>query len=150
MPIICQCKWPFRSYSGNKLSTGTQLLVSTEDDFNRQCFINQSTLPIQRQSYVNASGRCILTQGTRTLCWTHLLVSTEDNFTPIPTTITFPNPGQYLPIHQKSWTHLPSQCRSKANPGTMHQFYGIPVQICQFITNPSTIRQPIAADPVTI
>ena len=102
------------------------------------------------QSYVNASGQRVLIQGTRTLCWTHLLVSTEDNFTPILTTITFPNPGQYLPIHQKSWTHLPSQCRSKANPGTMHQFYGIPVQICQFITNPSTIRQPIAADPVTI
>ena len=32
----------------------------------------------------------------------------------------------------------------------MHQFYDIPVQICQFITNPSTIRQPITANPVTI
>ena len=79
MPIICQCKWPFRSYSGNKLSTGTQLLVSTEDDFNRQCLINQSTLPTQRQSYVNASGKCTLIFWNKYLCG-RLLVSAEDDF----------------------------------------------------------------------
>ena len=55
MPINSQYIWPFRSYTGNKLSTGTQLMVSTEDDFNRQCFINQSTLPIQCQYNANTT-----------------------------------------------------------------------------------------------
>ena len=106
----------------------------------QQC--QQSTMPIQLQSHVNASGHSVLTQGTRTLCWTHLLVSTEDNFTPIPTTITFPNPGQYLPIHQKYIT---------ANPVTIWQSHAIsslPIQYqsanllliqCQSITNTSDL-----------
>ena len=75
MPINSQYIWPFRSYTGNKLSTGTQLMVSTEDDFNRQCFINQSTLPILCQCIWPT---CSYT-GNKYLCG-RLLVSSEDDF----------------------------------------------------------------------
>ena len=145
MPIQCQCKWPFRSYTGNKLSTGTQLMVSTEDDFNRQCFINQSTLPILCQ--------CIWPlysfTGNKLSTGTQLLVSTEDDL------------GQSIPnsaFHQSTpmpilVNPVPIMCQSRS---IQCQYTPVPVPIwspsgsinCQSIVSSGQICPCLANTPI--
>ena len=59
MPIQCQCKWPFRSYSGNKLSTGTHHWSRRRTIWVNQFPIRHYTNPLQCQSWSTQFQSCV-------------------------------------------------------------------------------------------
>ena len=176
MPIQCQCKWPFRSYSGNKLSTGTHHWSRRRMIWVNQFPIRHYTNPLQCQSWstqfqscVNPGQSSVNTPQFRYQSGRHLGQS-------IANPLSVPDKSAHVwPTHQsnaniglicQSWVNPPIQCQSNTNPPIhyqsanpipirqsntnlpMHYQSANPIPICQSNTNPRLNRQSITNMPI--
>ena len=83
-PISDQSIYPMPTLDQADMTVFQQQPLHTHICHNHRNYTVTSSIANTCQSYVNASGICVHRRGTRSLCWTQLLVSTEDDFTPIP------------------------------------------------------------------
>ena len=176
MPIQCQCKWPFRSYSGNKLSTGTHHWSRRRMIWVNQFPIRHYTNPLQCQSWstqfqscVNPGQSSVNTPQFRYQSGRHLGQS-------IANPLSVPDKSAHVwPTHQsnaniglicQSRVNPPIQCQSNTNPPIhyqsanpipirqsntnlpMHYQSANPIPICQSNTNPRLNRQSITNMPI--
>ena len=145
MPIQCQCKWPFRSYSGNKLSTGTHHWSRRRTIWVNQFPIRHYTNPLQCQSWstqfqscVNPGQSSVNTPQFRYQSGRHLGQS-------IANPLSVPDKSAHVwPTHQsnaniglicQSRVNPPIQCQSNTNP-PIHYQSANPIPIRQSNTNP--------------
>ena len=84
LPISDQSIYPMPTLDQADMTVFQQQPLHTHICHNHRNYTVTSSIANTCQSYVNASGICVHRRGTRSLCWTQLLVSTEDDFTPIP------------------------------------------------------------------
>ena len=113
LPISDQSIYPMPTLDQADMTVFQQQPLHTHICHNHRNYTVTSSIANTCQSYVNASGICVHRRGTRSLCWTQLLVSTEDDFTPILITDLLQSrtiSASPLPIHL-STTILPiHQC----------------------------------------
>ena len=72
LPISDQSIYPMPTLDQADMTVFQQQPLHTHICHNHWNYTVTSSIANTCQSYVNASGRCILIQGTRSLCWTHL------------------------------------------------------------------------------
>ena len=117
MPIICQCKWPFRSYTGNKLSTGTHhwsrrrmISLRSQSPICTAFFNPGQYMPFYCKSWTHLPRQCQFTEQCQCQCQCYTKLPIHYQST---NQCTYPlNPSNPLILDHPA--NSPTQCQSKA------------------------------------